>query len=258
MATSGKTSGQDENENSFVAGWSAAAAARLKVGIKRFGTLDKAASRAGITRQSLYEILRFDEETGQGSRPRSKTLEALCAVINADEDDIIGQPTKTTFGAPDHSRPLSGDVRIGDDEYSVIKRYNVDASAGFGRLPLDEGVSGGVAFARSWLIKRGIAADLAGLISVKGDSMTPTIQDGATVLVHLAEIEVKKTGVYVFNRAGETCVKRIVPAAIGGDGRPTTLVITSDNNEYPPEVITGPELNNIRIIGRVRSVLSDL
>lgn len=88
--------------------------------------------------------------------------------------------------------------------------------------------------------------------------MTPTIQDGATVLVHLAEIEVRKAGIYVFNRAGETCVKRIVPAAMGSDGRPTTLVITSDNNEYPPEVVTGPELNEMRIIGRVRTVLLDL
>lgn len=88
--------------------------------------------------------------------------------------------------------------------------------------------------------------------------MIPTIQDGSLVLVHMAECEVSNAGIYVFNRAGETCVKRVVPATKGDDGRPTTLVITSDNNEYPPEVVSGPALNDIRIIGRVRSVLADL
>lgn len=138
----------------------------------------------------------------------------------------------------------------------MIKCYAVDASAGPGRFPLSEAVSGGMAFSRSWLLKRGISADLAGLITVKGDSMVPTIPDGAMVLVHLADYEVTAPGIYVFNRGGQTCIKRLTPVA-GENGKLASLVIVSDNAAYPPDVVSGPALNELRIIGRVRSILID-
>lgn len=242
---------QARNARAVVEPWTAEMAARLRSRVKEYGRQEDVAEKAAVSRQRLVGIL-----SGKVS-PSEVAFLRICEAVGVTRAEIL-EGIKIDFGPPNHDRPLAGTVRIGDDEYSVIKRYSVDASAGFGRFPLYEGASGGIAFSRSWLIKRGIAADMAGLISVKGDSMTPTIQDGATVLVHLAEMEVKHSGVYVFNRAGETCVKRIVPATKGADGRPTTLVITSDNNEYPPEVVTGPALNDLRIIGRVRSVMADL
>lgn len=246
-----KSSSQAANARALVESWSKEAAARLRSAVKKQGRQEDVAAAAAISRSRLVGIL-------NGSiTPTVVALERICEVIGVPAFRVLEDPDHPHFGPPDDTQPLAGEVRIGDDEYTVIKRYAVDASAGPGRFPLSEAVAGGVAFARSWLIRRGIAADMAGLIAVKGDSMTPTIQDGAMVLVHLAEYEVRAPGIYVFNRAGETCIKRIIPAATGADGRPTSLVITSDNVEYPAEVVTGPALNELRVIGRVRCALSD-
>jgi phage repressor protein C with HTH and peptisase S24 domain len=49
-----------------------------------------------------------------------------------------------------------------------------------------------------------------------------------------------------------------VPVARNKDGRPSALVILSDNPAYPPESLSGPEMNSIRIVGRVRCVIATL
>ena len=235
-------------------GWTTESGARLKAAVRAAKwQQERLAEAAGVARSTLAAIFKGDHT------PREATLAAICEVIGLDPEDLVtGHLPSASFAPPDLSRPLAGDVRLGDDEYSLVKHFTVNVSAGPGLIPISEASVGGMAFARSWLIRRGIAADMAGLVTVKGDSMAPTIHDGATVLVHLAECEVKQSGIYVFSRGGEACIKRIVPAAREEDGRASTLVIMSDNTEYQPEVVTGPALNEVRIIGRVRMVLADV
>lgn len=165
---------------------------------------------------------------------------------------------KRDVGPPDPVRPMPGDVRIGNEEYSLIARYEVNVSAGAGLIPISEDVDGRMAFSRSWLIRHRISADLAGLVKVRGDSMFPTIPDGALVLVHAAEMLVERAGIFAFSRDGEAFIKRLLPVDRAPDGRPTSMVIMSDNAEYPPEVVTGPDLNELRIVGRIRSILIDV
>lgn len=165
---------------------------------------------------------------------------------------------KRDVGPPDPVRPMPGDVRIGDEEYSLIARYEVNVSAGAGLIPISEEVDGRMAFSRSWLIRHRISADLAGLVKVRGDSMFPTIPDGALVLVHAAEMIVSGAGIFAFSRDGEAFIKRLLPVDRAPDGRPTSMVIMSDNAEYQPEVVTGPDLNELRIVGRIRSILIDV
>ncbi len=252
----GKTTGQEQNDSAFVAGWSAAAAARLKAAIKKFGSQGQVAARAGISRQSLVEILRFDEVEGTGSRPRYKTLLALCDAINVDEKDIIGNPERTAQEA-DPALPLQGDFRIGVNDYSVVQRRSVDVSAGVGRIPLSEEASGGIAFQRTWLVKRGIASDLAALVPVKGDSMAPTIPDGSLVLMQFTH-QIDRKGIYVFGRGDQVLIKRLNPLQRSEDGRVSSLAIVSDNPAYPPEVLLGDDVYELRIIGRVRTVVADV
>lgn len=233
-------------------GWTAESGARLKAAVRAAKwQQEKLAEAAGVARSTLATIF------SGSSTPRQATLEAICEVIGADLDEIIGG-ARERVGSPNLSRPLAGDVRIGEDEYSVVNRHEVNVSAGPGLIPVSESASGGLAFSRSWLIQRGIAADLSALVTVKGDSMSPTIPDGATLLVQRCDPALMREGVFIFSRGGEVFVKRLMPIDIAANGRAQSIVITSDNPEYRPEIVRGADLGDIRIIGRVHCVLCDV
>lgn len=245
--------GQAEKRGPLAAGWTAASGARLKLSIRNAGLQQAAvAELAGLSRPSLVQILNGN------SVPRMSNLEAICNAIGIEPDDILDTERWDKFGPPDLSQPMAGDFRAEDIEYAFIKRYRVSASAGPGLFPLSETSDGAVAFERRWLIDRGIAKDMAGLITAEGDSMAPTIPHGASILVSFAESDVKSEGVYVFRRDNAVSVKRIKPLTLAHDGRPRALAVISDNPAFPPAVVSGADLKEMRIIGRVKYVMFDV
>lgn len=160
--------------------------------------------------------------------------------------------------AADNTRPYRGDVSFEGVEYAFARRMMLSVSAGNGLEPVEDGDAEGIAFPVAWLRRQQINADLAILVSVRGDSMAPAIPDQALVLIHVAERSIAMPGIYAFNMDGESFVKRIIPQAAGPDGRPGAIAIISDNAAYPPQVLSGTEMNRIVIVGRVRAVVAQL
>lgn len=156
----------------------------------------------------------------------------------------------------DHKLAL--DTQVMGEDFSLIARYDVNVSAGPGLIPVSEAGDGHLAFAKSWLTQHHINPDNAGIVRVQGDSMAPTIPDGALVLVHGAENRLDREGIYAFSRDGHAYIKRLLPIDPTPDGRLAGIVILSDNRAVAPEVVTGRALNGLRIVGRVRSVLTTL
>ena len=157
-----------------------------------------------------------------------------------------------------HEPPPALDALVGGEDFSLIARYDVNVSAGPGLIPVSEVEDGHLAFAKSWLTRHHINPDKAGIVRVQGDSMAPTIPDGALVLVHGAENHPDRTGIYAFSRGGQAYVKRLTPLERAADGRLAGIAIISDNPSTPPEVVAGQALNGLRIVGRVRCVLVTL
>jgi phage repressor protein C with HTH and peptisase S24 domain len=155
----------------------------------------------------------------------------------------------------DEERPGHGDVSIDGEDFSFIRRYRVNLSAGVGLILDGEPLVGAMAFSTAWLARQGINEDLSGIVSVNGDSMTPTIPDGALVLVHAGERRVEREGIFAFSRDGEAFVKRLIPVDSWPDGRAKRIVIVSDNPTLPSETIEGEALNALNIAGRVRCVI---
>ncbi|MDP2737520.1 MAG: S24 family peptidase [Pseudorhodobacter sp.] len=151
-------------------------------------------------------------------------------------------------------KPLSGDFRFDGEDFAMITRMDLSVSAGSGLIPIDGGQSEALAFSRSWLMRNHISADLSVLVRVQGDSMAPGIPDGALALVHCGERQIEGPGVYAFNRGEASYVKRITPVS----RKPLVWVIASDNPAYPPETVSGSDLNEIRPVGRVRCVMVTL
>ena len=158
---------------------------------------------------------------------------------------------KATVELPDTTMPAHGDVRLDGVDFQLIKRFDVEAGAGPGRLVLSDEPKDRVAFTRSWLLRLGVNADLAGLVRVRGDSMAPNIRDGALVLVHFAEMEVDNGRVYAFTYNDELFVKRLTKVENG-------WLITSDNPDHQPTTIEGRAAQDLMVSGRVRAVISEL
>jgi phage repressor protein C with HTH and peptisase S24 domain len=143
----------------------------------------------------------------------------------------------------------------GAEDFVFVPRYEVDLSAGPGVFPAENAEADQLAFSRAWMRGRGLANQRCGLLRVEGDSMMPTIPNGALVLVHIAELPVDREAIFAFSRNSEGFVKRLVPVNVGSDGKATSLVILSDNPAYPPDVVVGDALNELRIIGRVHCIM---
>lgn len=159
---------------------------------------------------------------------------------------------------PDTSKPGHGDFRFKGEEFAMIRRMDLSVSAGPGIEPVEGGEAEALAFSRQWLIRNHINSDLAVLVRVKGDSMAPAIPDGCLVMIHLPEANVEREGVYAFNREGASYVKRLVPSGRNERGHITAITILSDNPAYPPSVVFGEALEELRVVGRVRCVMTTL
>ncbi|MFD1342919.1 S24 family peptidase [Litorisediminicola beolgyonensis] len=155
----------------------------------------------------------------------------------------------------DLSKPARGDVVIGASEVQLVRRFEIAASAGRGKLIPDEQSADNIAFTREWLLRHGINGDLAGLIKVEGDSMSPTIRNGSLALIHFAEKTIVNGNMYAFTLNDELFIKRL---AVLGSEDDIRLLITSDNPNYPPKTIEGSEAQSIFISGRVRAVISEI
>lgn len=78
-----------------------------------------------------------------------------------------------------------------------------------------------------------------------GDSMLPTFANGDLLLVDTGIHELKVDAIYCMAREDELFIKRVQRRMDGG------FNIISDNDKYQPFVISSPEAEQLRILGRV-------
>jgi repressor LexA len=84
-------------------------------------------------------------------------------------------------------------------------------------------------------------------ITVRGQSMYPKIEDGDKIVVRRQDC-VDNGRIAVVMIGDEAVVKRV-----DFDGE--RLELTSSNPEYPPRIIEGADLANVRIVGLVQQVI---
>lgn len=136
-------------------------------------------------------------------------------------------------------------------DYVYIPLVDLEVSAGPGRVAEAESIVDVVAFEAQWLRSQlNTNPAKLSLVTVKGDSMSPTLLDGDLIFVDHTEMELRD-GIYVFQIDGDLLVKRLqrLPGA--------QLSVISDNPHFPPFTIDlrdpGHEFN---LIGRYRGRLS--
>lgn len=207
---------------------------RLGLSLVEFG------KKTGVSKgsQILYE---------KGNAP---TVDYLTAAGGAGADIFFiltgkrGQDTK-----PSHAAGSPTDF---DQPGMVsIPRYDeVRPSAGPGAVAVAEVPSTRVAFERHWLIDIGVQPDAAVILPAQGDSMSPTIPNGAPMLVDTSKREVRNGFIYVFNIDGDLVVKRIERLPDG------TFDLISDNRNYPTRNLSRDTVTSMMVIGRVYAAVS--
>ncbi|XDF76860.1 S24 family peptidase [Aliivibrio fischeri] len=133
-----------------------------------------------------------------------------------------------------------------ETKYIELDFYDVEVSAGSGTLVVQENQPEGIAFSRNFITNEiGVRPNNIFLMPVRGDSMTPTLQNQAVIMVNRIE-DFTGDGIYVFRFDGQLMVKRLQFTKAG-------LSIVSDNETYEKWELTRKEMTtfDFEIIGEV-------
>jgi len=232
---SGKASSQPENDKSRVLGWTRQSAEALRLAIFTYGPASSVAEKAGISRQSLNAI------TSGSSTPKVGTLRAIC--------DVIGQPFEEFVDV----EPVEPQKRASADTSAVVMIHEIDLAYGLGAtfvdgLPVTETAR---PFPADW-VRRYTHAPVSHLRFApgRGNSMSPTIDDGDIMLIDLSETSPSFADLIWVCAIGEMgMVKRLATRADGA------IVIKSDNPNVRDDVAYDGE---IHIVGRVVAVIKKI
>jgi phage repressor protein C with HTH and peptisase S24 domain len=152
-----------------------------------------------------------------------------------------GQTVSPSQIVQTHFKPMVEGV---PNEFTLIPRFDIQAAAGGGTVVDREDAAEMLAFRRDWLHRLGISAANARIITVRGDSMEPTLKSGDVILIDTDGERWFDDGIYVIRVDNRLLVKRIA-TKVGG-----AVLLISENPIYPPEEV--PSADAIDIIGQVK------
>jgi len=136
------------------------------------------------------------------------------------------------------------------DKYFQVRYFpDVRASAGGGAFNFDENYE---LLSVDQTIMKNIVSTGDGeieAITVDGESMEPTLQDGSIVFLDREQTNINKDGIYVASTNAGLFIKRIRQRADG------MIELISDNKNYSPEQILAEEIKIVgRVVGNIESL----
>ena len=200
-------------------------------------TQERLAAAMGVKVDRVKSLL-----GGKAANLRQAEIAGLVKEFHLNPDYFIkdGAPMRTA--TDEHASSGSMDW----SGYIQVPQYDVRASAGNGSVVHEENVVDHLVFKRDWIVRSmGLNPKALALIDVRGDSMSPTINDGDLILLDTREGQQTTEGIYAINLAGGLLVKRLRLRLSG------TIEVVSDNERYGTETISGEQLAQLHIVGRV-------
>ena len=137
----------------------------------------------------------------------------------------------------------SHEIILGDPQgRRPVELLEVASAAGSGAEVYDETPVGVLWFRNDWLARYGIDPKQRNIISVRGESMEPTLPDGCSILVDRNRRTPREGRIYVMRTEDGMVVKRV------GEDRDGCRQMLSDDPAWPPAIL----LEDTEIIGEVR------
>lgn len=212
---------------------------RIDYVIAKLGGAGKACIAANISSPT------FGRWKDGSSDPKLENLKAFASAGGVSLDWLV-------YGIEKEEKPTEI-----HDEYDYIPVYDIEVSAGYGMF--SEGatqVKKHLAFRRRWIAARNLDATKLAAVFTGGDSMEPTIPNGAAIIVDRQRNKAMDGKIYVIRIDDRLWVKRVQWTPSGG------LSLISDNRQlYQPYEISKQDLeieNNVEIIGQVIHAAYDL
>ncbi|MFT9382434.1 LexA family transcriptional regulator [Gluconobacter sp.] len=237
-----------EDENSELQ----AIAARLKFAIENAGGNKAVSERASVPLSTLNGYIAGRDMKGSAAAKLAQacdvSLEWLYfgdarAQLSAKNAVMHAAPEKL----PEFSTPTAND-RVS------IRLFNVEASAGYGITGPNVEEQASVDLIRSSLPNY-VVSRLPHLVAVtvRGDSMTPSLYDGDIIFVDTKDTDVIPGCMYVLRRDNDIMVKRLTWTTLGD------LVVSSDNPRFPAETVEAKRARAlfedggfpVQVVGRV-------
>lgn len=195
-------------------------------------------SAADLSRRSGVS---YDVITKLRHRPSSTTsaenAEKLLAVLKGAQSVEVAQPAAPPITRIDTE---ASDAKAGN----LVPVYDVTASAGDGAHVNYESIAYSLAFPPDYLRKITSSNPLnLAIISVKGDSMAPTLNDDDIVMLDMSKTSLSYEGLFVIRIYDVLHVKRL------SHSRPGFVMVISDNREkYPPREYS---MADVAVVGKV-------
>ena len=209
------------------------------IGTRVYGISTKAggkkafAKKLGLSESQLYRYINDEQEM------KITTALKMSQIAGVSLDWLI-----TGDGDPYEQEKTSGEPS--HDEYAFIPGYNIQVSAGNGKLASEgEKPTRRLAFRHRWLKYRGLNEKDLVLVFADGDSMEPTISDNNTLMVDTSQDQPKDGGIYVIRHGENLVVKRT--QLIFGEG----VRLISDNKAYPEQMVDFDAATDLQVVGRV-------
>ena len=132
------------------------------------------------------------------------------------------------------------------DEVWLPVFREVEFAAGDGATQVIENHGAQERFSLPRLARAGVQPQNAALASVRGDSMAPTITDGATIGIDKGCRTITDGSVYALDHGGMLRIKKLYRMPLN-----RMRVVSENGDEYPEEVYSLADPDAPRIIGRV-------
>lgn len=201
--------------------------ARIRQCAERVGSGDELARRSGIPRRTLETYLNNSAE------PKASRLKMIAEAARVSLDWLVLGQEAGNYGEQD------------DAGWVDVPLYDVKVSAGGGTYLGYERIITHLKYRYYSLTRQGLQVDKLCAVQVCGDSMLPTLSEGDTLLIDQSQQEPIGDDIFVVRLSEVLLAKRLQRLASGG------VRIISDNNLYPPEVLTGADTEQLAILGRV-------
>lgn len=203
---------------------------------------DAAASKLAVGNYALIKNMR--SARSDDKRYSYQALERLAEVLGLE----------CYFGPPRDTGPVET-VILDGAEFAHVPLHQAALSAGAGAENGHESVIEHLAFRRDWLTRIGVSPSNAVLARAQGDSMSPCIHNEDLLLIDRSKNDApvrprtpadrRPSPIYAILQDGQARVKRIERPEQG------LIMLLSDNPAYAPEVLSGPKIETLDIIGKV-------
>lgn len=213
------------------------------------------AREAGVPQSTLSRIL-----GGKIESPSDRQISRLAEYFGVTSDqirgrqplDIIRNERHQPSSLPESNAELvdmeivEGDEPLRPDEVWLPVFREVEFAAGDGATQVIENHGMQERFSLPRLSRAGIQPENAGLAVAKGNSMEPSIHDGATIGIDKGCRQIIDGKIYALDHGGMLRVKRLYRMPLN-----RVRVVSDNADEYPEEAYTLADPEAPRIIGRV-------